>query len=98
MQEHWFSQPHPHSNKNTSSYTLISRLTDTHPLFVLTEVMRLKSSHFFYQVFLFAYEEIELNPSISVDRQSFKQSVNHLQQHATLLNLGQDTHYLHWDV
>lgn len=53
---------------------------------------------FFYQVFLLAYEEVELYSSVSVDRQPFKQSVNHLQQDAALITLGQDANHLHWDI
>lgn len=58
----------------------------------------LKILLFNYQVFLLTYEEVELYSSISVDRQPLKQSINHLQQHATLITLRQDSHHLHWDV
>lgn len=53
---------------------------------------------FFYQVFLLADEEVELYSSVSVDGQPFKQSVSQLQQRATLITQGQDTHHLHRDV
>ena len=53
---------------------------------------------FFYHVFLLAYEEVKLYSPISVDRQPFKQSVNHFQHLATLFKLGQDSHHLHLDV
>lgn len=53
---------------------------------------------FSYQIFFLAYEEVELNSSVSVDGLPFKQSVNHLQQRATFITQRQDAHYLHWDI
>lgn len=83
------------TDKHTLGYnSMIIVFTGTPFLQIEILVMLL----FFYQVFLLAYEEVELYSSISVDRQPFKQSVNHFQHLATFFRVGQDSHHLHLDV
>lgn len=83
------------TDKHTLGYnSMINRFTGTHFLQIEILVLLL----FFYQVFLLAYEEVELYSSISVDRQPLKQSVNHFQHLATFFRVGHDSHHLHLDV
>lgn len=69
-----------------------------HPHMQVNNTVTVKRLKCFYQVFLLAYEEIQLYSSVSVDRHPLKQSVHQLHQYATLIAWGQDAHHLHWDI